>query len=375
MDNLGRTYYVNHNNRTTQWHRPSLMDVSSESDSNIRQINQEAAHRRFRSRRHISEDLEPEPSEGGEGPEPWETISEEVNMSGDSLSLALPPPPASPVSRTSPQELSEELSRRLQVTPDSNGEQFGSLIQREPSSRLRSCSVTDAVAEQAHLPPPSAPAGRARSSTVTGGEAPTPSVAYVHTTPGLPSGWEERKDAKGRTYYVNHNNRTTTWTRPIMQLAEDGASGSATNSNNHLIEPQIRRPRSLSSPTVTLSAPLEVRRLLGSPDPSSPPLLSAGGAGRPPPSLAVAVFVVRGVLVLRPHSMLPIPGLSLSRGRGHGEPLLDVGSSLPNSPFLCSAPHCLLPHETRTAALSNPSASAEFLHTAVASIILPSSLL
>ncbi|XP_028335828.1 E3 ubiquitin-protein ligase NEDD4-like isoform X6 [Physeter macrocephalus] len=237
VDNLGRTYYVNHNNRTTQWHRPSLMDVSSESDSNIRQINQEAAHRRFRSRRHISEDLELEPSEGGDGPEPWETISEEVSVSGDSLSLVLPPPPASPVSRTSPQELSEELNRRLQITPDSSGEQFGPLIQREPSSRLRSCSVTDAVAEQAHLPPPS--------------------VAYVHTTPGLPSGWEERKDAKGRTYYVNHNNRTTTWTRPIMQLAEDGASGSSTNSNNHLIEPQIRRPRSLSSPTVTLSAPLE----------------------------------------------------------------------------------------------------------------------
>nr|XP_008259621.1 E3 ubiquitin-protein ligase NEDD4-like isoform X1 [Oryctolagus cuniculus] len=258
VDNLGRTYYVNHNNRTTQWHRPSLMDVSSESDSNIRQINQEAAHRRFRSRRHISEDLEPEPSEGGEAPEPWETISEEVNLAGDSLGLAVPPPPASPVSRTSPQELTEELSRRLQVTPDANGEQFSSLIQREPSSRLRSCSVTDAVAEQAHLPPPSTPARRARSSTVSGGEEPTPSVAYVHTTPGLPSGWEERKDAKGRTYYVNHNNRTTTWTRPIMQLAEDGAaSGSATNSSNHLIEPQIRRPRSLSSPTVTLSAPLE----------------------------------------------------------------------------------------------------------------------
>ncbi|XP_019610865.2 E3 ubiquitin-protein ligase NEDD4-like isoform X7 [Rhinolophus sinicus] len=257
VDNLGRTYYVNHNNRTTQWHRPSLMDVSSESDSNIRQINQEAAHRRFRSRRHISEDLEPEPTEGGEGPEPWDTISEEVSVTGDSLSLGLPPPPSSPVSRTSPQELSEELSRRLQITPDSNGEQFGSLIQREPSSRLRSCSVTDAVAEQAHLPPPSAPTRRARSSTVTGAEEPTPSVAYVHTTPGLPSGWEERKDAKGRTYYVNHNNRTTTWTRPIVQLAEDAARGPATNSNNHLTEPQIRRPRSLSSPTVTLSAPLE----------------------------------------------------------------------------------------------------------------------
>ncbi|XP_028915595.1 E3 ubiquitin-protein ligase NEDD4-like isoform X5 [Ornithorhynchus anatinus] len=257
VDNLGRTYYVNHNNRTTQWHRPSLIDVSSESDNNIRQINQEAAHRRFRSRRHISEDLEPEPAEGGDAPEPWETISEEVNIASDSMSLALPPPPASPVSRTSPQELSEELNRRLQITPDSNGEQFSSLIQREPPSRLRSCSVTDTVAEQAHLPLQSVPTRRARSSTVTGGEEPTPSVAYVHTTPGLPSGWEERKDAKGRTYYVNHNNRTTTWTRPIMQLAEDGATGSAANSNNHLSEPQIRRPRSLSSPTVTLSAPLE----------------------------------------------------------------------------------------------------------------------
>ncbi|XP_044287094.1 E3 ubiquitin-protein ligase NEDD4-like isoform X4 [Varanus komodoensis] len=237
VDNLGRTYYVNHNNRTTQWHRPSLMDVASESDNNIRQINQEAAHRRFRSRRHISEDLDPEPLEAGEAPEPWETISEEVNASGDSLSLSLPPPPASPISRTSPQELSDELNRRFQITPDSNGEQLSSVIQRDPSARLRSCSVTDAVAEQSHLS--------------------LPSVAYVHTTPGLPSGWEERKDAKGRTYYVNHNNRTTTWTRPIVQLAEDGASGSTSNSNNHLSEPQIRRPRSLSSPTVTLSAPLE----------------------------------------------------------------------------------------------------------------------
>ncbi|XP_069483147.1 E3 ubiquitin-protein ligase NEDD4-like isoform X3 [Ambystoma mexicanum] len=321
VDNLGRTYYVNHNNRTTQWHRPSLVDVASESDSNIRHIQQEA-HRVFRSRRHISEDLEPEHIDSGDMPEPWETISEEGSISGDSLMQSLPPP-ASPVSRTSGLELSEELNRRLQITSDSNGEQqFTSLIQREPSSRLRSCSVTDGigdvsllslqrepssrlrscsvtdgVGDQSHLalrstPPgrrprsstvtgceepmsPAATARRPRSSTVAGGEESMPSVAYVHTTPGLPSGWEERKDAKGRTYYVNHNNRTTTWTRPIVQHAEDGAAGSTSNSNNHLSEPQIRRPRSLSSPTVTLSAPLEgtkdfpVRRALN--DASSNP--------------------------------------------------------------------------------------------------------
>lgn len=30
----------------------------------------------------------------------------------------------------------------------------------------------------------------------------------------LPEGWEERTDANGRTYYVNHNARTTQWERP-----------------------------------------------------------------------------------------------------------------------------------------------------------------
>lgn len=30
----------------------------------------------------------------------------------------------------------------------------------------------------------------------------------------LPPGWEERKDQQGRTYYVNHNSRTTQWARP-----------------------------------------------------------------------------------------------------------------------------------------------------------------
>ncbi|XP_073754223.1 E3 ubiquitin-protein ligase NEDD4-like isoform X9 [Callorhinus ursinus] len=185
VDNLGRTYYVNHNNRTTQWHRPSLMDVSSESDSNIRQINQEAAHRRFRSRRHISEDLEPEPSEGGDGPEPWETISEEANVSGDSLSLSLPPPPSSPMSRTSPQELSEELNRRLQITPDSNGEQFGSLIE-DPRLKF-----------PVHM--------RSKASLNPNDLGP------------LPPGWEERIHLDGRTFYIDHNSKITQWEDPRLQ--------------------------------------------------------------------------------------------------------------------------------------------------------------
>ncbi|KAG9478699.1 hypothetical protein GDO78_012386 [Eleutherodactylus coqui] len=45
------------------------------------------------------------------------------------------------------------------------------------------------------------------------------SVDPVRQQPGttaepLPPGWEQRKDPHGRTYYVDHNTRTTTWERP-----------------------------------------------------------------------------------------------------------------------------------------------------------------
>lgn len=36
--------------------------------------------------------------------------------------------------------------------------------------------------------------------------------------PGLPVGWESRKDRFGRTYYVDHNTRTTSWVRPPLPV-------------------------------------------------------------------------------------------------------------------------------------------------------------
>ena len=33
---------------------------------------------------------------------------------------------------------------------------------------------------------------------------------------GLPNGWERRLDQNKRPYYVNHNTRTTTWFRPVI---------------------------------------------------------------------------------------------------------------------------------------------------------------
>uniref|UniRef100_A0A6Q2YXN8 HECT-type E3 ubiquitin transferase n=1 Tax=Esox lucius TaxID=8010 RepID=A0A6Q2YXN8_ESOLU len=42
---------------------------------------------------------------------------------------------------------------------------------------------------------------------------------HNHLLPALPPGWEERQDNLGRTYYVNHETRTTQcWTRPLIQV-------------------------------------------------------------------------------------------------------------------------------------------------------------
>uniref|UniRef100_A0A3P9K6X2 HECT-type E3 ubiquitin transferase n=1 Tax=Oryzias latipes TaxID=8090 RepID=A0A3P9K6X2_ORYLA len=229
VDNLGRTYYVNHNNRSTQWKRPSNMDVISEieSDNQQRQIHQEA-HRVFRARRHISEDLENEHLEHRDVDNSWELITEEDP--NDSLAQSLPGPsavltpqhPPTPIS----QDFSNGLNLRLSITSEANGEVPGpSSALSQLSNRLRSSSMTDGVSDQAQAPPlmQSSQTRRSRAQTVSGGEEPmSPSAAaYTLTTPGLPPGWEERKDAKGRTYYVNHNNRTTTWTRPIVQGANN----------------------------------------------------------------------------------------------------------------------------------------------------------
>jgi len=49
----------------------------------------------------------------------------------------------------------------------------------------------------------------------------------------LPAGWERRIDPLGRTYYVDHNSRSTTWNRP--------STSSAVNSNNQSGETNAAR--------------------------------------------------------------------------------------------------------------------------------------
>lgn len=57
--------------------------------------------------------------------------------------------------------------------------------------------------------------GASGGSEAAGGSASGP-VQGENSSPlePLPPGWEEKRDATGRRYYVNHNTRTTQWERP-----------------------------------------------------------------------------------------------------------------------------------------------------------------
>lgn len=67
----------------------------------------------------------------------------------------------------------------------------------------------------------------AASSEPSSSTAATPSAAATRQYSSfedqygrLPPGWERRTDNFGRTYYVDHNSRTTTWKRPTLEQSE-----------------------------------------------------------------------------------------------------------------------------------------------------------
>lgn len=113
------------------------------------------------------------------------------------------------------------------------GAPSGGGLSRSPSSHVTESSTavaspdTDqqqpdaAVAPPSSTPPPSIPQQAPQPAAPPTPPAQTmrnfdPSVDQYGP---LPTGWERRIDPLGRTYYVDHNTRTTTWNRPSASAA------------------------------------------------------------------------------------------------------------------------------------------------------------
>ncbi|KAF9583082.1 hypothetical protein BGW38_010284 [Lunasporangiospora selenospora] len=192
VDQLGRTYYVDHNNRTTTWTRPSA--------ANPDQSQQQTELERQRHQNRVL----PEDSSGTSSPMPTAT-------SGDGMG----PPPAANAGGQS----SAVTPISLNSTTAGSGALPGGWEQRlTPEGRpyyvdhnTRTTTWVDPRRQQ-----------YVRS---TDPRNPHSQVAVtqqpVSQLGPLPSGWEMRLTNTARVYFVDHNTKTTTWDDPRLPSSLD----------------------------------------------------------------------------------------------------------------------------------------------------------
>lgn len=168
-DNLGRTYYVDHNTRSTTWTRPAS-DINESDQRAARQTTTELERQRHQNRMLPEDSRTTSPSPGG---------SVSGGIGGGS---------SSGISST-------------------NGHGGG--------PTLGSGSGVDASGNE-HSPSSSTVNSQNAASTINALQM----LTIGATTAGLgelPAGWEQRVTPEGRPYFVDHNTRTTTWVDPRRQ--------------------------------------------------------------------------------------------------------------------------------------------------------------
>ena len=88
-----------------------------------------------------------------------------------------------------------------------------------------------------HPDPVPHPRQPAEQTIVTPGPTSTPVAQPVARGEDLPPGWELRFDPRGRQYYVDHNTRSTTWTRPSSQPSPAIATHAPTQGTEEILTP------------------------------------------------------------------------------------------------------------------------------------------
>ncbi|XP_009988423.1 PREDICTED: E3 ubiquitin-protein ligase NEDD4 isoform X1 [Tauraco erythrolophus] len=203
QDILGRTYYVNHEFRRTQWKRPTAQDNVAVAD--VGSVQLEAQHV-FTHRRQISEDTEN--LDNRDSPESWDIITEDEATMYSNQNLQIPLSQSNCDIQT---HLAEELNTRLTTSGSSATGQPAAYTNH--SSRRGSLQTYRVEEQPAH-------------------------PVLLPTSSGLPPGWEERQDEKGRSYYIDHNSRTTTWIKPVVQIAVEASQLSAAQTISIVRQPQ-----------------------------------------------------------------------------------------------------------------------------------------
>jgi E3 ubiquitin-protein ligase NEDD4 len=170
-------------------------------------------------------------------------------------------PSATASTTTSPDDTRVSMPTPSVVTPVSAEPESQAQL---PSGNTRPVSTGSAAA----VAPPAA------QTTNAGASAHTASNNYAEMRNfnphedqfgTLPPGWERRIDPLGRTYYVDHNTRTTTWNRPSANQttnthAQEGDTNAARDQHNRrmladdMLEPGVARNASAAATNTAAAA-------------------------------------------------------------------------------------------------------------------------
>ncbi|KAI9230662.1 MAG: hypothetical protein DHS80DRAFT_26514 [Piptocephalis tieghemiana] len=209
VDHLRRTYYVDHNTRTTTWTRPSTTNPPS-SASRASQTEAE--------RRNLNNRTLPESSSGGGGgggtttPEPSGSNesttssssgsagsangSSSAGIGGSQTTPGLGPLPSGWEQRETPERRAYFVDHNTRTTTWVDPRRQV-LIRTYGSASAAAAGGTGAGSGQVTLQQPVSQLGP------------------------LPSGWEMRLTSTGRVYFVDHNTKTTTWDDPRLPSTLD----------------------------------------------------------------------------------------------------------------------------------------------------------
>lgn len=145
--------------------------------------------------------------------------------------------------------------------------------ENRPSSAMSGSNGSALSAIPSTGPPNGAPPNQPASPNA-GSSRPTSQLSPFEDAQGrLPAGWERREDNLGRTYYVDHNTRSTSWNRPT-------ASGLSESRNEREATTQVERHRHQNrtlpedrtgSSSPTQQAPQAPAPPVGAPGPSAAP--------------------------------------------------------------------------------------------------------
>jgi len=190
VDNLGRTYYVDHNSRTTTWNRPSTIQNDSDRTS-ATQAQTERERRALYSR----------------------TLPEERGSSPSPAAAGLTT--VAPASTSNPAEVGMMSTA---ATTAGTGELPSGWEQRH-TPEGRPYFVDHNTRTTTWVDP-----RRQQYIRMYGQNAPGNTTVQhqpVSQLGPLPSGWEMRLTNTARVYFVDHNTKTTTWDDPRLPSSLD----------------------------------------------------------------------------------------------------------------------------------------------------------